>query len=45
MYGIVQYSIVIVFRPDGQYRNDDGHVQQKMGLQSKRVMKLTVPEI
>ena len=39
----VQY--IIVFHPDKHYRNDDGLIKQKMGLQSKQVMKLTVPEI
>jgi hypothetical protein len=34
-----------VFCPDDYYKNDDGLIIQKMGLQSKQVMTLTVPEI
>ena len=35
----------VVFRPDDHYKNDDGHIKQKMELQSKQIMKLTIPEI
>jgi hypothetical protein len=34
-----------VFRADDYYKNDDGLIKQKMRLQSKQVMTLTVPEI
>ena len=30
---------------DDHYKNDDGLIKQKMGLQSKQVVKLTVTEI
>ena len=32
-----------VFRCGDRYKNDDGHVKQQMGLQSKQTMKLTIP--
>jgi hypothetical protein len=47
-YRIVLSSIIlygIVLCPDDHHKIDDGLIKQKMELQSKQVIKLTIPQI